>query len=103
MTEKQDCQEDGSVAGPGEELVKIDWQRYERPAQGIIEAIAGVTDERPTELPPLGSELDVDALNDLLVTSTEASTVTISFEYQGFAVTVEQSGTLVVETVTEES
>jgi hypothetical protein len=80
----------------GEELVRTDWQQYDQPARGIIEAIAGVKDTRPTELPPLGGELDVEAVNKLLSTTKEDSNLVISFEYEGLTVTAEQSGTLIV-------
>lgn len=84
---------------PEDEIVRMNWHRYEEPALGIIEAIAGVTDKRPTDLPPLGAELDVDALNSLLSTQKEQSKVEISFEYEGLLVRIGQSGDLVIETL----
>ena len=91
---------DGSQTIPEaaeDELVRMDLHRYKEPALGIVEAVAGVTDRRPTELPPLGSNLDVDALNSLLSATGKESNVFISFEYIGLLVKVSQSGGLVIE------
>lgn len=91
-----------STESTGDELVRMDWRRYEQPAQGIIEAIAGVKDRRPTDLPPLGNEFDVGALNTLLSTETERSGLTISFSYLGLLITIDQSGSLVIESLSEQ-
>ncbi|WP_336328641.1 HalOD1 output domain-containing protein [Halovenus sp. HT40] len=85
----------------GEKLVQTDWSRYEQPALGIVEAIAGIKDKRPTDLPPLGREVDVDALNSLLGADSNDAEVGVSFEYEGLQVTIQQSGSLVVESPTQ--
>lgn len=98
MTDNTNTSDDSTNTGnTGGELVRMDWHRYEQPALGVIEAIAGLKDRRPTDLPPLGNEFDVDALNSLLTTKTEGSRMTISFEYQELVVTISQSGSLVVQ------
>lgn len=102
MTEKDKIGKKADTTDLGEETVQIDWQRYEQPSLGLIEAIASVTGKRPTDMPPLGNELAVDAMNRLLSTADETSSVEISFEYQQLSVTVRQSGTLVVESITGE-
>lgn len=90
-----------STESAGNELVRMDWRRYEQPALGVIEAIAGVKDERPTDLPPLGGEFDIDALNALLSPEKDSSNITVSFAYQGLLVTIDHSGSLVVESPSE--
>jgi hypothetical protein len=98
MTDKKNTRSDHiATENPGEEIVRMDWDRYEQPALGIIEAVAGVTDRLPTDLPPLGNELDLDALNSLLSADKEDSEVKISFEYQGLVIRINQAGGLVVE------
>lgn len=84
----------------GEKLIQTDWSRYEQPARGIVEAIAGIKDKRPTDLPPLGHEVDVDALNSLLGAEGTDSNVRVSFSYEKLQVTIKQSGSLVVESAT---
>jgi hypothetical protein len=101
MTEHTNTGDDHITTDPGDELVRMDWHRYEQPALGIIEAVAGIKNERPTGLPPLGTELNVDALNSILSTDKAGSNVTITFEYQELAITVRQSGSLVIESVSE--
>lgn len=102
MTENTNTGGDHTATeSPGDELVRMDWRRYEQPALGVIEAIAGVKDERPTDLTPLGNDFDVDALNTLLSTETASSKITISFAYQGLLVTIDQSGSLVIESHSE--
>lgn len=98
MTDKKNTSSDHTATeNPGEEIVRMDWNRYEQPALGIVEAVAGVTNRRPTDLPPLGNELDLDALNSLLAADKEDSKVRITFEYQGLVIRVDQSGSLVIE------
>jgi len=98
MTDKTNTDSDHIAAeGPGEKIVRMNWHQYEEPALGIIEAVAGVTERRPTDLPPLGSKLDVDALNSLLSVEKTESKVSVSFEYQGLLIEADGSGGLVIE------
>jgi hypothetical protein len=69
----------------------------------VVDAVAAVTGESPTELPPLHGSVDPDALNTFVYGSDGGyrggSDVTVSFEFSETLVTVGGGGTIVVEGV----
>lgn len=71
-------------------------QRSSVPA-GVVETVAAATDRDPVDLPPLYESVDPDAL-DACVASMASGTVT--FSYAGYAVTVDDEGSV---DLTEES
>lgn len=83
--------------GVSESVVEADWTRYEQPLIAIVETIAAVSGKQPTEMPPLGNAIDVDALTALLDTQGADRDLSISFRYQGHTITVTDSGALIVE------
>jgi hypothetical protein len=61
----------------------------------VIEAVAEATDQQPTRMdPPLHEVVDTDALESLLA-SDEA--VSVTFAYDGHAVTVDGRGSVTVD------
>ncbi|MXR53008.1 hypothetical protein GRX03_15520 [Halovenus sp. WSH3] len=101
MREHENEAEQTALHGPGQETVRTDWKRYEQPVLAIVEAIAAVEGKRPTDLPPLGEEIDVDALTALLETNQADETITVSFRYQGLDVTLDGRGQLTVTAVSD--
>ena len=68
------------------------------PSQAIIEAIAAaegvdVTDVEPPEYEPLFTVVNPEALDDLFTSPGRgASTVVVSFEYEGYEIVVRAGG-----------
>lgn len=76
----------------------FDWTEIERPSLAVIEAIAELTDRDIRELPPLQHSLDVEAF-DALITRRQTNPGTdiqVSFRYEGYIITVEADGSIVV-------
>lgn len=102
MTDNTNTASDHTAVGSAsQKLIQTDWSRYEQPALGIVEAIAGIKNKRPTDLPPLGHEVNIDALNSLLSADGDDSKIRVSFEYEELQITIKQAGSLVVESPTQ--
>lgn len=72
----------------------------------IVDAVAAVTGNSPTELPPLHDSVDTDALERLVYGSAadrdgdrETAGVTVTFQFGGTLVKVHDEGTIVVDGV----
>ena len=62
----------------------------------IVEAVATLTNESVTELPPLYETVDSEALTELVASSRARNRyVEVSFEYRGCHVTVSSRGDIV--------
>ena len=60
----------------------------EKPSEGVVMAVARVTNQSPLEMEPLIEIIDPDALNTLLAsTGGSDPSVTVSFGYCGCQVT----------------
>lgn len=78
--------------------VEHDWHGSGRPSTAVVEAVAAVTDRKPTDLPPLHGYVDGDAL-DALVTSRadgDGTNVRVSFAYEDVDVTVDSDDGITV-------
>lgn len=78
--------------------VEHDWHPSGRPSTAVVEAVAAVTDRKPTDLPPLHGYVDGDAL-DALVTSRaggDGTSIRVSFAYEGVDVTVDSDDGITV-------
>lgn len=76
------------------------------PSELVVEATAAVDGVDPTDLPPLGTVLDPDALDSLFVDrfdGTPREGGRVEFTYVGHAVTVEADGEVVVEPADEDA
>lgn len=74
----------------------------ESTATAVVLAVSQCTDVSPTELPQLERTLDTDALDKLVASFASEETDTagrISFQFAETAVTVSNSGEIVVESV----
>lgn len=58
----------------------------------LVRRIARTLDEDPTDLPPLAWQVDLDALKTLLADSR----VSVSFEYEGCDVRIDEDGDVTV-------
>ena len=70
------------------------------PTFAIVEAVANREGVDATELPPLGSVIDPDALNSLFAYSADEfphSTGYVRFQYCGYRIVVHSDGEVVVE------
>lgn len=81
-----------------EDVVRLDWTRFDEASSGVVEAAARATGLRPTELPPLHDAVETDALNLLLASDGRdvPSPLEVSFRYAGRLVTVSAAGEVVV-------
>jgi hypothetical protein len=57
----------------------------------VVRTVSSALDVRPREIDRLGNTIDPDALNALFV-DTERAPDSVSFEYEGYVVTVHGSG-----------
>lgn len=79
--------------GPG----RAQWSRADGPSMATIEAVAEATGRDPTDLPPLYSTIDPDALDALLIGGSRRNGgVSVSFEYADVIVTVGRDGDIAV-------
>lgn len=73
----------------------------EDPNAVVVRSVAVIQNVEPTDLPPLGDVVDVDAL-EALVAPPEGSregAVNVTFVYQGLEITVDSDGELWLEWV----
>ncbi|MFO7927484.1 HalOD1 output domain-containing protein [Natronomonas sp.] len=74
------------------------------PTQAIIEAVAAAACVDETDLDPLYEAIDPDALNALVEASGgERSEVRIQFRFNGYVVTVADTGVIQLQEVGDES
>jgi hypothetical protein len=64
----------------------------------VVDAVADETDTDPTDLTPLGTVIDPEAL-DSLVADAEDRDVSVGFEYEGYRVTVGSGQGVTVESL----
>lgn len=57
------------------------------PSMRVVDAVANETDTDPTELTPLGTVIDPEAL-DTLLADRESRDVAVDFEYEGCRVSI---------------
>ena len=63
------------------------------PVCAVVSAVADVEGTDPVELPPLYDAIDPDSLNKLFASGSE-SVNRISFDYAGYSIVVEATGTV---------
>ncbi|SMO53748.1 HalOD1 output domain-containing protein [Halorubrum cibi] len=83
---------------PGAEIVgqyraTYNWTSME-PSTGIIETVADAANRESLGLSPLYDSIDPDALDSLFRLSDEA--VSVSFTYEGFEITADSDGEVVL-------
>ncbi|MXR52966.1 hypothetical protein GRX03_15305 [Halovenus sp. WSH3] len=85
---------------PGERTTKceFDWNNDGGAPVAVVETVASVTEQCPTEMEPLSRVIDTDALDELFAStrSTPRKTGYIQFQYQGCYVRVSAEGTVYV-------
>jgi hypothetical protein len=74
----------------------FDWEQRESVQQAVINAIAEVTDQEPTEMEPLSQFINPDSLGSLFAPtpSTPRSSGTVEFQYEDCTVVVTAEGTV---------
>lgn len=79
---------------------RFDWSESS-PTEAVIETVAVVTDQEPTDLPHLHAHIDPGALNAILEPgrgTVEDGEVSVTFPYGNTGVTVSSDGEVVVGT-----
>ena len=76
-----------------------DWGGSLTPSISLIEELSEMTDRDPLTMPPLYDSIDTDALDSLLSNASTNGhpTVTVSFEYDGYSISIESSGNITIE------
>lgn len=71
-----------------------DPERHREPSVAIVEALATAADTDPCALPPIGDSVDLDAVNQLLATRSEAAeaTTVLRFAVDQWNVFVREDG-----------
>ncbi|ELY56012.1 hypothetical protein C491_13712 [Natronococcus amylolyticus DSM 10524] len=62
----------------------------------VVYEVAKVSNTDPIDLPPLYNAIDIDALNALVADSCESTLKSITFQYDGYTVTVTGNGDITV-------
>lgn len=68
------------------------------PSMRVVDAVASETDTDPTELTPLGTVVDPEAL-DTLLTAEDAGDISVDFEYEGYRVSVGSDRPVTIESL----
>lgn len=78
---------------------EFDWSEV-TPSTAVIESVAIAADREPTAIEPLYETVDPDALDALIRSggsnSTDGDAASVTFALDGFEVTVQRGGTVVV-------
>lgn len=85
--------------------IEHDWGGSGRPSTAVVEAVAAVTDRKPTDLPPLHGYVDGDALDALVTRAADGAGdgVRVSFAFDGVEVTVDSDDGITVRPAAIES
>lgn len=77
---------------------EFDWETETSAALAVVETVAMVTDQDPTEMEPLNDVVNTDALNSLFVPTDYRgrSRGYVEFEYERCHVRVRADGTVLV-------
>ncbi|SFR74630.1 hypothetical protein SAMN04487947_4121 [Halogeometricum rufum] len=75
----------------GAESYHVAYERSELVSTNVVLSVAAIENVEPTELPPLASTIDPDALDSLFVEDVSGR---ISFSYAGYDVTIHAGGRL---------
>lgn len=76
----------------GQYTVDVSFAATDSVVDTIALSVAAIRGCDPTELPPLGSVVDADALESLFTSSNDGTDVNVGFEYAGFDVSVSSDG-----------
>lgn len=81
----------------------FDWENTESVAITVIDTVAAVTETDSTELRPLASAIDTDALNTIFAPTNNAERLSgsVQFEYEGCQVRVTADGKVLVSELSE--
>lgn len=67
-----------------------------RPSLALVEVFAAIEGRDPTALEPLGTTIDVDALDTVLRCSDTGRDTEVTFQYSEYEVTIRGDGTIEV-------
>lgn len=81
--------------GPGDagREFRTEMESGVKPSTAVVESVAAVTGRRPSALPPLTREVDVEGLDEFVGSEAPTSTA-VSFTYADVNVVVTAAGTL---------
>ncbi|QKY17666.1 hypothetical protein Hrr1229_012490 [Halorubrum sp. CBA1229] len=75
---------------------RYDWSDVS-PVVGVIKAVSDAEDVDTDEIPILAETVDPESLNDLCMSASDSSPVTVSFAHVGYDVTVRSDGCVIVD------
>ena len=86
----------------GRHVVEFDVESDRSTSEIVVYAIAEVAAEDPTSLQPLGEIVDPDALDAIFdrPSARDSGSAHISFEYEGYEVTIFSHGRLTISSLT---
>ena len=87
---------DGEKSATEARPVQHNWESGNPIYVTVIKAVSTVTEQKSTEMEPLYSVIDPDAV-EALMTSSRGGHVRLSFSYEGCTVSIEHSGAVVVQ------
>jgi len=97
MMDEKDAETAQKTGAEVPKLIEYEWTESVSPVTAVAEAIAAATNREPTRMPPLFEYVDVDALETLVTTGTEADEpVRVTFSYETHRVSVESDGRITV-------
>jgi hypothetical protein len=79
-------------------IVRSSWDQMTKPSVELINTIATVTNQKPSEMAPLYRYVEVDALDALLTDASPGANLQVSFDYDDLRVTIRSTGTIEVDT-----
>jgi len=71
-----------------QQVVETDWERDVEPSTVLVTAVADARGVDATDLRPLYETIDSAALDTLFIKAAGDETLSVSFDYEGFAVTL---------------
>lgn len=80
------------------------WYDLEKvsPSLAVVEAIAAAEEIEPLDMEPLGTAVDLEALDSVLRSGTGQSGPTVTLRIRGYEIVLHRSGRLVLERVDSE-
>lgn len=88
------------ISGTDSVVATREWEGGSTPSRCVIETVAAVTDSDPCRITPLANAIDPDALDTVFGAGPDRSNCPaadqVSFEYEGFGVTVYAAQRLVL-------
>lgn len=103
MGSPQSDTDEGGLPGEVAAELEFDWDSDGGAPVAVVEAVASVTNQSPTDMEPLSTVIKPDAFDELFAStrSTPRNTGHVQFQYQGCYVRVSATGAVRVSLPTQ--